>query len=252
MRLPRAFSPLSSAVLFIVTAALVLPATAAADGLEDAAKKGWRIFQEARKAAGAAGREVRDYSFDALTRVETPQGAVEIRSRVQFILPAFFRQDVESPSGPMTLIFDGDKAWQVASGGRRDLPQSAAALQRQELERTHILLGAAPEPADIRFRREETVEGRPADVIEIADVAGVPLRLFVDQESKDVVKQMWVGDTPSGGMAQIEEFYYKFVTAGGVRWPSEKRVLRNGAEVQHNVRSGFVVNQGLMRDQLLP
>ena len=102
----------------------------------------------------------------------------------------------------------------------------------------------------MRFLREEVVDGRETEVIELNDVGDMPLRLFVDTESQDVVKKMFVGDTPSG-MAQVEEFLSDFRNVGGYRFPLTKRVLRNGALAVESTISNMKVNVGLQREVLL-
>jgi hypothetical protein len=212
----------------------------------------WTIYLAARERAGAAepGRLV-DYSYDVVTTLPAGKSQVDVHGSVVVILPDLIRQDLETPQGPTQLFFDGVSAWQILGGKRRDLPGEAAALQRAELARRHVLFGELPDKNLVRYRREEQVDGRIADVVEIIDVGGAPLRLYVDRESKDVVKQIYVGDVPGGGMAQVEETQSDFADIDGFRFATRRAVIRNGKPSRTSVLSGIRVNRGIKREIVL-
>jgi hypothetical protein len=87
-------------------------------------------------------------------------------------------------------------------------------------------------------------------VVQIADVGGTLLRLFVDAETHDVVKHMFVGDSPQG-LAQVEEIYSDFREVGGYRWYHHRKVVRNGETALESTRSNLQVNAGYERAALL-
>jgi hypothetical protein len=149
------------------------------------------------------------------------------------------------------MIFDGERGWQKTASGERDLPESSVELQRSDLDRAHVLLGPLPDQKSVRLRGAETVDRRPVDVIEIADVGGTPLHLYIDQESRDVLKQTFEGKVPNGTTAQVEEIFSDFQTVGGFRWHMSKRTLRNGKEAVRSVTSNLRVNSGLTREQIV-
>jgi len=212
----------------------------------------WTIYLAARQQAGGAkpGRLI-DYSYDVVTTLPAGESHVDVHGSVVVVLPDLIRQELQTPQGLTQLFFDGVAAWQVLGGKRRDLPNEAAALQRAELERRHILHGDLPAKELVRYRREEPVDDRIADVIEIIDVGGAPLRLYVDRESKDVVKQVYVGDIPGGGMAQVEETQSDFIDIGGFRFSTRRAVVRNGKPARTSVLSDIRVNSGVKREIVL-
>lgn len=232
--------------------ALAAFALIAADFARAAEPDAWSIYLAAREQAGGAkpGRLV-DYSYDVVTTLPSGDNKVDVHGSVVVILPDLIRQELQTPQGLTQLFFDGASAWQVLGGKRRDLPNEAAALQRTELERRHILYGPLPAKELVRYRREEQVEGRTADVIEIVDVGGAPLRLYVDRDSRDVVKSVYVGDIPGGGMAQVEETQSEFVTVDGFRFATKREVVRNGKAARTSALSGVHVNSELKRDMVL-
>jgi outer membrane lipoprotein-sorting protein len=241
--------------MFLLACVLCLTATAgsrAAEGVEQNQRQGWRIFLEARQAVRLAQPDasLHDYRYELVTRTQTPNGEVELRSRGLFLTPNLVRQEIQAPTGEIVMIFDGNTAWQVTPAGKRELPATMIGQFRADLARSHALLDAPPPEGSVWFLRQEEVNGKLADVIEIRLVGESPLRLFIDTETKDLVKTMYVGDTPSG-MAQVEEFYSAFVEAGGFRWPQKKRVLRNGQPASQSVKTIAQVNSGLAREDIL-
>lgn len=212
----------------------------------------WTVYLAAREQAGGArpGRLV-DYSYDFVTTLPAGKSEVDVHGSVVVILPDLIRQELQTPQGLTQLFFDGVSAWQTLGGKRRDLPNDAAALQRAELARRHVLYGELPTKGLVRYRREEQVDDRISDVIEIIDVGGAPLRLYVDRESKDVVKHVYVGDIPGGGMAQVEEAQFDFVEIEGFRFATRRVVVRNGESARTSVLSGIRVNSGVKREIVL-
>lgn len=232
--------------------ALAAVALIAADLGRAAEPDPWNIYLAAREQAGGARPgSLTDYSYDVVTTLPAGESQVDVHGSVVVIVPDLIRQELQTPQGLTQLFFDGTSAWQVLGGKRRDLPNEAALLQRAELERRHILYGPLPAKELVRYRREEQIDGRMADVIEIIDVGGAPLRLYIDRDSKDVVKHVYVGDIPGGGMAQVEETQSDFVDVDGFRFASRRAVVRNGKPARTSVLSGFRVNSGLKREIVL-
>lgn len=213
----------------------------------------WSIYMAARQRAGGGSEpgHLVNYSYEIVSTLPAGDSKVEIRGTVAVILPNLIRQELETPQGLTQLIFDGTNAWQILGGKHRDLPEDAARLQRAELARRHILFEELPAKQLLRYRRQEDVNGRPTDVIEIIDVGGAPLRLYIDTETKDLLKQVFVGDIPGGGMAQVEETYSEYVEVNGLRFASRSEVLRNGVAARTSVLRDIRVNSEMRRDLLL-
>ena len=233
--------------------ALAVVTLAAADFGLAAEPDAWTIYLAARRQAGGAqesGRLV-DYSYDVVTTIPAGKSQIDLRGSVVVILPDLIRQELQTPQGLTQFFFDGASAWQVLGGKRRDLPNDAADLQLAELARRHVLHGELPAKELVRYRREEEVNGRVADVIEIMDVGGAPLRLYVDRETQDVVKQVYVGDVPGGGMAQVEEVQSHFIDVDGFRFATRRSVVRNGEPARTSALSDIRVNRGVQREIVL-
>jgi len=184
-----------------------------------------------------------------VTRTNNPKEKdkqLELISRGFYLSPNLVRQEIQVPNAKIIVVFDGTKAWQMLPGDVRYLSDDASMQIKADLERSNLFLMKPPARDQIRFLREEEVDGRMSEVIELNDVANMPLRLFVDKETGDVIKKVFVGDTPTG-LAQVEEFYSDFRTIDGYRWPFVKRVLRNGKFALETTTHNMKFNVGFTK-----
>jgi len=238
--------------LWAAFCALTILALSAA-GAEDPKVRGWEILRKARAAAGAGadGVPLRDYIFELRTKAVTPDGDLERHSKGFYLHPGLVRQEIDDPRAKIVVVFDGKKAWQVVPGDIHYMPDALAKQYKSELNRSHILLLPPPPDDSVWFLKQEEVAGRQTDVIELREVGGPPLRLFVDVETHDVLKKMFVGDAPGGGMAQVEEHFANFQDAGGYRWPFYKRVVRNGKVATETTTLSLEVNTGLTESDIV-
>ena len=205
-------------------------------------QKGRALYDAAREAA-TGGQTLRDISYNRVTELERQGRKLQIQSAVKIVLPSASRVEVASPNGKTVLVFDGAAVTNRSAG--QPLPQQAADLQRRELARTFALFGPDPEEGTVRYRGEGEIDGRPVEIIELFDIGDTALRLFLDTETHDVLKRMYVGDAPDGTMAQVEEILSDYKTIGGIRWPHRMRTTRNGQAGPASTISGVQVNQGL-------
>jgi hypothetical protein len=249
----KRLSTLLGVLGFVLIAAAPTPtAQAQAAETSDPLELGWKIYQQARQAAGAKPdtEPLRDCTFELATLLQTPQGEAQVESKMFLRLPLEVRQEVKTPGGNVVIIFDGEKSWQNTLTEKRPLPPAAVEQIRADVSRSLILFADPPEKGAVRFLRREDVEGRPADVVQIDDIGQTPLRLYVDAETRDVVKKMFVGDTPAG-MAQVEEFYSDFREVDGYRWPHHRRLLRNQQLALESRIRNLRINTGLTAEDIL-
>ncbi len=219
----------------------------------DAKEQGWSIYQRARAAAGvgAGGRPVRDYRVELVTRVKDAEGQEgEFHSKKYYLHPNLLRQQIQTSQATVIMIYDGSKVFQLLPNDSRFLPDEQVERFRADLARAHVLIGDPPDPSDVRFLRQEEIEGRQTDVIEIYNVGGMPVQLFVDVETDDVIKKAFIGDTRVG-LARVEEYYSDFEEASGYRRHRHRRVLRNGEWSLEVTTSNFQVNVGLTKSDIL-
>jgi hypothetical protein len=215
---------------------------------ENPVEKGRALYDAAREAA-SGGKTLRDITYSRSTQFSNQGKSLTLQSAVQIVLPDASRTEVNAPGGQTILIYDGKSVMNKSTG--QALPRQAADLQRRELARTFALFGPEPAEGTVRYRGEEQVDGRTADVIELFDVGDTPLRLYLDRETHDVLKRMYVGDAPDGTMSQVEEILSDYKAVGGIRWPHKMRTTRNGKPGPSSTVVNVAVNTGVAKADLL-
>ena len=220
----------------------------------DPKERAWEIYERAReRVIGESTEPVRDYTFDLVTRTANPKEKdkqIELISKGFFLTPDLVRQEIQVPNNKIIVVFDGQKAWQKLANDTRNLSDEASTQIKADLARSNLFLVKPPPRDQMRFLREEEVDGRMTEVIELNEVGNMLLRLFVDKQTGDVIKKMFVGDTPTG-LAQVEELFSDFRTVDSYNWPFVKRVLRNGKFALESTTYGMKFNVGLTKDDVI-
>jgi len=141
--------------------------------------------------------------------VNTPGGMMELDGEVTIVLPTKARADLSMPAIGMRMsrIFDGQSAWMVMPQGVQDLPTAYVEEGKKEIFRDSIPLLAyiSNEEVSAQYLGEEDVKGKMADVILISDTPADTLKLFIDQQTKYIIKKEYQALTEQGP-AEREEF----------------------------------------------
>ncbi|HYM10486.1 MAG TPA: hypothetical protein VEU62_07135 [Bryobacterales bacterium] len=237
---------MSVAWLLLLTA-LPLPWRPAAQAVPGQAGKGWAALERALQAAGGRDKlaAVRDMSFDLQSRVVTPQGEFDIESKSQVILPGIVRQESRLPFGVVVMAFSSAGGWRKGLQGPEKLSAAELRIAQAELARANILFRPPSDPSAVSWAGEDSVDGRPCDAVEIANVGGGPLRLCVDRASGDVVKRSYRTD------ASVEEMASDFREVNGLRLSFRLRVIRDGKLARESVTQNLKINAGLKAEDLL-
>ncbi len=216
-------------------------------------QRGWEVLEAALQAAG--GREkllaVRDLSFDLDSHVVSTQGEFDIQSRSRMVFPDTVRQDSKMPFGDMSMALDSRSGWRQGPTGAVEVPPAELKRVQADVARANILFRPPADSAAVRWVAEESVAGRPCDIIEIAAVGGAPMRLSVDRQTRDVVKRSYRAEAPGGGMAAVEEIISDFRQIDGLRLSFKVRVLRDGKLARESGTRNLKINSGLNAEELL-
>ncbi len=220
---------------------------------ESPQERGWAVLEETLKAAG--GREklaaIRDISFDVQSKLPVQTGVLDLASKIRVVLPDTVRQDMSTQAGESTIALDRWRGWRRAPGGQDEIPADQLQRTQAEMARTYWMFRPPADRSSLRWVGTETVEGRACDVIEIANVAGAPLRLFVDRQTRDVLKRTYRAIAPDGKPADVEEFLSDYRVVDGLRWPFKIRVTRNGNPARETITKNMKINTGLKAEDLM-
>ena len=165
--------------------------------------------------------------------VNTSGGMMELDGEVTIVLPTKARADLSMPAMglEMSRIYDGQSAWRVMPQGVQPLPAAYVEEGKKEIFRDSIplLTYISNEEISAQYLGEEDVKGKMADVILVSGTPADTLKLFIDQETKYIVKKEYRALTDQGP-AEREEFLDDYREVSGVMIAFHTVVVDNGEQ----------------------
>jgi zinc protease len=214
--------------------------------------RGREILAKAQQAAGGADKlaAVKDltksYTFKSKSGLNAEQ-------TVQIVLPDTMLQESQLPFGRLVAAVGPEGGWMRAPQGMMPMPAPQLEQAKGELFRLResILLSDRMPSRTVNFVEQAEHNGRPADVIEISDESGASVRLWIDAESGEMVKQTYQSSAITGAPSQVEQIFSDYRDVDGLRVPFKVTVLANGEEFAQVEVSEILYNTGLDKDALL-
>jgi len=160
------------------------------------------------------------------TSVSTPQGDIQLSVTSSQIFPNKVVQEMNTPGGVFTVVFDGEKGWFVGPQGSQDLPESQVKETKGELFRSFTNLFQA-ENLKIQDLGEEESEGKKLDLLLISDPYGNELKMYLDPTSYLPVKISYRGQGMMGP-SNFEEVLSDFREISGVKLPFDQVINVEG------------------------
>ena len=177
--------------------------------------------------------------------VNTPGGMMELEGEVTIVLPNKARADLSMPAMGMRMsrIYDGQSAWMVMPHGVQDFPESFVEEGKKEIFRDSIPLLAyiSNQEVSAQYLGSEDVNGKMADVILISDTPADTLKLFIDQETKYIIKKQYQALTEQGP-AEREEFLGDHREVSGVMIAFHTVLVDNGEQSAEITFSEAMIN----------
>ena len=177
--------------------------------------------------------------------VNTPGGMMELDGQVTIVLPAKARADLRMPAMglEMSRIYDGQAAWMVMPQGIQHLPAAFAEEAKKEIFRdsVQLLIYISDPEVSAQFLGTEDVKGKMADVILVSDTPADTLKLFIDQETKHIIKREYQALTEQGP-AEREEFLDDYREVSGVMIAFHTVLIDNGEQSAEITFSEAMIN----------
>ena len=125
--------------------------------------------------------------------MNTPAGEMTMEGQVTVALPSKARYDLTIQAMGMTMsrVLGAESAWMASPQGSQTMPEVFAQEGRNEIFRLDppLLTYVSGAEATVQHLGEEDVNGKMADVILVRDTPAGSIKLFIDQESKYIVKK---------------------------------------------------------------
>ncbi|NIV35407.1 MAG: hypothetical protein GWN58_39920 [Anaerolineae bacterium] len=184
------------------------------------------------------------------TTQRTPQGEMEVTSKTTVVMPDKMRQDVVFGFGEISLVYDGERAWQETPRGVQDLPAERITELRQVMARSieRVLLDAHAEKRQVQFLEAANVQGQETDVIGVADPEGEVVKLYVARDTGRILKKANPARSPFHGPVEEETLYSDFRKIGSLRVPFKVVTLHNQEKAREATIQSYEVNIDLDPD----
>ena len=249
---PQEFgTPLATLGVPVTSIDLTIPEPAGAKAEEtraDAASlaRGKDLLAHAQQAIGGRDRlaGVQDVTETVdLSMASMPPG-MKIRQTNLWASPNHFRQESQLPFGKVVVYSDGVNGWMSTPQGVQPLPGPQLKQVREELFRNYFRLLLSDRMAD------RTVNSPEAGVLEISDLSGDRVKLYVDEKTGLPVKEVYRSEQPVGPPGDMEEIFEDFVEAGGVKAPKKITVNQSGKKFAELTIVEYKLNSGIQVQDL--
>ena len=178
--------------------------------------------------------------------MDTPAGEMALDGQVTVLLPDKARYDLtmEAMGMKMSRILDGQSVWMTSPQGAQALPESFADEGRNELFRLNpqLLAYVSSDEARVQHLGEEDVNGKMADAVLVSDTPAGSITLFIDQESKYIVKKEFRALGQQGGPVQREEFLSDYRDISGVKIAFNVVSIDNGEKAAEVTLGEVTIN----------
>ena len=143
----------------------------------------------------------------------------------------------------MSQVFDGESAWMAMPQGVQDLPGSQVEEFKKDALRDtiNLLIHIFNNDISAQYLGTEDVNEKSADVIRVTVSDADALKLFVDQETKHIVKKSYQS-LGQAGPVDTEEFIDDYREVSGVKIGFHTVVHQNGELFLEGTLSEAIIN----------
>ncbi len=182
--------------------------------------KAREILAAAVEAHGGLSRlqAVKNIVAEGRTAANSPMGQMQVEGKSYYVYPDKFRQDVDTPQGEMSYIFDGSAGFALTPMGVQPLPPDMANSFKDAVfrETLWLLVNLSQNEISVQYAATEEVQGKPAHVLLVPQPSGDVLRLFVTEETHYVVKLAY-RETAQGVVRNRESIMDDYRDVDGVK-----------------------------------
>ncbi len=197
------------------------PAEPIPDASDDDIAKAREILAATVEAHGGIDllKAVDNFVLKADNTMMTPAGPTVLQIGMYVLYPDKYRQDVKTPQGEFSLIYDGEAAYVSSMMETERLPPEISTSLKDALFRDPIQLLehlSQNESAQIQFAGSEEVNGTPASILVTEQPSGEMLKIYISEETNYIVKLVY-RETEQGVTLNKENIYSDFRDVNGIK-----------------------------------
>ena len=176
--------------------------------------------------------------------MNTPGGMMVVQAHRTLVFPDKIRFDMTVQGfGMISQVYDGQSLSMTTPQGTQTAPQSFAESAQKSIfrETPYLLSYVLNDEVTTQYIGTETVNGKMADVILVSNSPADSLKLFIDQETKYIIRQDYTTLTQSGPVNR-EEYMDDYRDVSGVKQAFHIVQIDNGQKAVEIKISEVTIN----------
>ncbi len=199
------------------------PAEAIPDASDAEIAKAQEILAATVGAHGGLSKlaAVENIVLESNNTISSAGGQMEAQISITFLYPDKYRQDVNTPQGTFSMIYDGEAAVASSAMGTNLLPPALTTAIKDSVFRDPIQLLvylSQNESAQIQFAGSEEVNGKPTSILVTEQPSGEMLKIYISEKTNYIVKLVY-RETEQGVTLNKENIYSDFREVDGIIIP---------------------------------
>ncbi len=165
-------------------------------------------------------KAVKTIVSDARSLINTPMGRIDIGVVVYQVYPGKLRQNMTTPQGELSFVFDGEAGYIVVPMGAQPLPPEVSRSLKDAVFRDIIplFIHLTESDASVQFAGNEDINGESTSILLVKQPSGEPLKVYISNETHHVVKYAF-RESEQGVIVDKERYYSDYIEIGGVKIP---------------------------------
>ena len=191
-------------------------------------------------------KAVKNAVADMLTTTHTPMGQMDLKVVLYQVYPGKMRQNIVTPQGEISIVFDGKAGYAVSAMGVQPLPPEMTTSLNDAIFRDTVplLVHLTENDVPVQYVGTEEVDGKQAAVLLVKQPSGEMVRVFISEETHYVVKFAF-RETEQGATMDKETFFSDFREVEGITFAFHVVQNVNGELYTDNRIKGVKLNTEL-------
>ncbi|MBM3242585.1 insulinase family protein [Candidatus Poribacteria bacterium] len=209
--------------------------------------KAKKILVDVVKACGGLEKlkSVKNVVAKGQLSVNTPAGMMQMEMKQYYVFPDKVRMDMSLQAMGMEIsqVFDGQSAWIIIPQGVQPFPESLIEEFKKNAFRDTIrlLTNLSNDDISVQYLGAEDVKGKMTDVILVSNTSGDSLKVFIDGETKYIVKKTYRAMSEEGPV-DTEEFTDDYRDVSGVKNSFHIVINRDGEQYAEITLNELTIN----------
>ena len=162
---------------------------------------------------------VKNVVADSQTIRYTPMGQMDLKVVLYQVYPDKMRQNIVTPQGEISIVFDGEAAFAMSPTGTQPLPPEMVTSLKNAIFRDTVplLVHLTENDVPIQYAGTGEVDGKPTSVLLVKQPSGEMVKVFISEDTHYVVKLAF-RETEQGVTMDIETMFSDFRDVEGVKF----------------------------------